>query len=84
MKDSNLAVWEVIMVAQDHDMDAERVATYFDRPCAWPLPLPLASSQGEGQLGAYRMPAHLPAPLCTKIRSAMRIDAVRVCFGPSK
>lgn len=35
MKDSNLAVWEVIMVAQDHEMDAERVATYFRRPRAW-------------------------------------------------
>lgn len=34
-KDSNLAVWEVIMVAQDHDMDAERVATYFGRSRAW-------------------------------------------------
>ncbi len=35
MKDSNLAVWEVIMVAHDHDMDAERVATYFRRPRGW-------------------------------------------------
>lgn len=35
MKDSNLAVWEVIMIAQDHDMDAERVAAYFRRPRAW-------------------------------------------------
>ena len=35
MKDSNLAVWEVIVIAQDHDMDAERVATYFRRPRVW-------------------------------------------------
>jgi predicted transcriptional regulator len=35
MKDSNLAVWEVIMIAQDHDMDADRVARYFSRPRAW-------------------------------------------------
>ncbi len=35
LKDSNLAVWEVIMVAQDHAMDAERVAVYFRRPRAW-------------------------------------------------
>ncbi len=35
MKDSNLAVWEVIMIGQDHDMDAERVAAYFRRPRAW-------------------------------------------------
>ena len=35
LKDSNLAVWEVILIAQDHDMDAERVAAYFHRPRAW-------------------------------------------------
>lgn len=35
MKDSNLAVWEVILIGQDHDMDAERVAAYFRRPRAW-------------------------------------------------
>ena len=35
MKDSNLAVWEVVMIAQDHDMDAERIATYFRRPRTW-------------------------------------------------
>lgn len=35
MKDSNLAVWEVIMIAQDHDMDPERVSAYFRRPRAW-------------------------------------------------
>ncbi|MDW8208804.1 MAG: DUF433 domain-containing protein [Chloroherpetonaceae bacterium] len=35
MKDSNLAVWEVILVAQDHGMDVERVAAYFERPRAW-------------------------------------------------
>ena len=35
MKASNLAVWEVIMIAQDHAMDAERVAVYFSRPRAW-------------------------------------------------
>ena len=32
---SNLAVWEVIMIAKDHGMDAERVAAYFGRPRAW-------------------------------------------------
>jgi hypothetical protein len=35
MQNSNLAVWEVIMIAQDHAMDAERVAAYFRRPLAW-------------------------------------------------
>jgi uncharacterized protein (DUF433 family) len=35
LKDSNLAVWEVVMIAQDHEMDAERVAAYFHRPLAW-------------------------------------------------
>ena len=35
MKGSNLAVWEVIMIARDHGMDAERVADYFRRPRAW-------------------------------------------------
>ena len=35
MKNSNLAVWEVIMIAQDHDMDAEKVARYFQRPREW-------------------------------------------------
>lgn len=35
LQDSNLAVWEVILIAQDHDMDAERVAAYFRRSRAW-------------------------------------------------
>lgn len=35
MKNSNLAVWEAIMIALDHDMDPERVASYFSRPRAW-------------------------------------------------
>jgi hypothetical protein len=35
MKESNLAVWEVILVAQDHGMDAPRVAAYFRRPLSW-------------------------------------------------
>ena len=35
LKGSNLAVWEVILIAQDHTMDAERVAAYFGRPRAW-------------------------------------------------
>lgn len=35
LKESNLAVWEVILIAQDHEMDGERVATYFRRPRAW-------------------------------------------------
>ena len=35
MKESNLAVWEVILIAQDHEMDADRVATYFSRTRGW-------------------------------------------------
>ncbi|MCW3099542.1 MAG: hypothetical protein JWL77_5160 [Chthonomonadaceae bacterium] len=35
LKDSNLAVWEVILISQDHAMDAERVAAYFHQPRAW-------------------------------------------------
>lgn len=35
MKDSNLAVWEVILVAQNHDMGVERVMAYFRRPRGW-------------------------------------------------
>ncbi|HZO89142.1 MAG TPA: hypothetical protein VFB38_12465 [Chthonomonadaceae bacterium] len=35
MKDSGLAVWEVILIAQHHEMDAERVAHYFQRPVEW-------------------------------------------------
>ena len=35
MKHSNLAVWEVILIAQDHEMNAEKVAVYFTRPLAW-------------------------------------------------
>lgn len=35
MKGSNLAVWEVILVAQDHDMDRGRIAAYFGRPNVW-------------------------------------------------
>ena len=35
MRDSNLAVWEVILVAQDHSMDPTRVSDYFERPHAW-------------------------------------------------
>jgi predicted transcriptional regulator len=35
VKDSTLAVWEVILVATDHGMDVERVARYFQRPTEW-------------------------------------------------
>ena len=35
MKNSNLAVWEVILIAQDHEMNAEKVAVYFTRSLAW-------------------------------------------------
>ena len=35
MKGSNLAVWEVLLVAQDHAMDVERITAYFRRPRAW-------------------------------------------------
>ena len=35
MLDSNLAVWEVILIAQDHDMDASKIESYFKRSSAW-------------------------------------------------
>lgn len=35
MKDSNLAVWEVILIARDHNMDPALVTDYFERPRAW-------------------------------------------------
>lgn len=35
MKESNLAVWEVIMIARDHDFDVERLMTYFRRSRTW-------------------------------------------------
>ena len=35
MKESNLTVWEVIMIAQDHGMDPKSVADYFRRPVDW-------------------------------------------------
>jgi uncharacterized protein (DUF433 family) len=35
MRGSRIAVWHVIMIAQSHDMDAERVACYFNRPIDW-------------------------------------------------
>lgn len=35
MKGSSLAVWEVIMIAQQYCMDIEKVAKHFERPRAW-------------------------------------------------
>ncbi len=35
MVDSRLHVWEVILIAKEFDMDAERVAQYFSRPVEW-------------------------------------------------
>ena len=35
MRDSNLAVWEVILIAKDHSMNTERLSTYFRRPNSW-------------------------------------------------
>lgn len=35
LKGSTLAVWEVIQVARDYDMDAERTAAHFGRPKEW-------------------------------------------------
>jgi predicted transcriptional regulator len=35
MKDSGLAVWEVIMVAKSHAMSSERTAQYFRRSAEW-------------------------------------------------
>jgi hypothetical protein len=35
MQSSNLAVWEVIMVARDFKMEARKVADYFHRPAEW-------------------------------------------------
>ncbi|MGB3300534.1 MAG: hypothetical protein WBA76_19905 [Phormidesmis sp.] len=35
MNGSSLAVWEVIEIAQSHDMDQEKVADYFERPSEW-------------------------------------------------
>lgn len=35
MKSSTLAVWEVIMVGQDHGMSLEKTAAYFNRPVEW-------------------------------------------------
>ena len=35
MKGSSLAVWEVIMVALDYNMDEQKVAKHFQRPMEW-------------------------------------------------
>ena len=37
MKDSGLAVWEVIMVAKDHELNVEQTAQYFRRSHEWVL-----------------------------------------------
>ena len=35
MKASNLAIWEVILIAKDYDMDVEEVSAYFSHPILW-------------------------------------------------
>jgi uncharacterized protein (DUF433 family) len=35
MRDSGLTVWEVILITRHHQMDAERVANYLQRPLEW-------------------------------------------------
>jgi uncharacterized protein (DUF433 family) len=35
LTNSGLAVWEVMMVAQDYDLDIEAVAHHFQKPTAW-------------------------------------------------
>lgn len=35
LKNSSLAVWEVIVIAQDYDMDVHRTAEHFHRPIEW-------------------------------------------------
>lgn len=35
MKGTGLAVWEVIMVAQDYGLEAEKVAAHFRKPLEW-------------------------------------------------
>lgn len=35
MKGSSLAVWEVIEIAQDYQMEEEKVAEHFERPSEW-------------------------------------------------
>jgi uncharacterized protein (DUF433 family) len=35
LRGSTLSVWEVIMISQHLEMDAERTARYFDRPLEW-------------------------------------------------
>ncbi len=35
MKESGLAVWEVVMVAKDHGLNVEQTASYFQRPAEW-------------------------------------------------
>jgi len=35
MQSSSLAVWEVINIAQQYQMDAKKVAAHFERPIEW-------------------------------------------------
>lgn len=35
LKNSNLAVWQVIRIAQDYGMNREKVAAHFQQPLAW-------------------------------------------------
>ena len=35
LKNSSLAVWEVIMIAQDYKMDLQKTAEHFHRPVEW-------------------------------------------------
>lgn len=35
MKDSSLAVWEIIEISQHYQMDEKKVANHFERPLEW-------------------------------------------------
>jgi hypothetical protein len=35
LKNSSLAVWEVILIAQDYDLDLPKAAGHFHRPVEW-------------------------------------------------
>lgn len=35
MKNSNLAVWQVIMLAEEYDRDVEKIANHLQKPITW-------------------------------------------------
>ncbi len=37
MKNSNLTVWQVIMTAQEYDLQSDKIALHFQRPQEWVL-----------------------------------------------